>query len=246
MDRHSITRDVCTYVEDFLDELPKPTMNCPGEFFATVNLWLIEIPSTCGQIIEHYRAILLLIDRKLPRPAMALSRSIHEAYFRFEYLCDNEHELRDWTEWQMSHEYHRFRESLQYDREVDPETRRSLERRMRQYEVLTGGTPKKFPYQWKSSREILCSIANNLGDGWDKKLRRLLLQYPSEFVHIRVSERPSPKWIIDATEISVLSAMRRATEICLDKEIFSSQTSEQARKVVEICKSLLEPELKNG
>ena len=90
--------------------------------------------------------------------------------------------------------------------------------------------------------EILRNIANNLGDGWDKRLRRLLVQYPSGYVHIRVSGQPPPRWIIDSTEVSVLSAMRRATELCLDKEMFSSQASEQASEVVMMCKNLLEPE----
>ena len=242
MNRHSGTLEVCTRVENLLNELSKPTMNSPEEFFATDNLWKIEIPSTCEQIIEHYSGILLLTERNLPRPAIALSRSIHEAYFRFEYLADNEHELRDWTEWQMSHDYRRFRESLQYDTELDAETRRGLKERMRQFEDLLGAPPRKLRNQWKATSEILCNIANNLGDGWDKRLRRLLVQYPSGYVHIRVSGQPPRRWIIDSTEVSVLSAMRRATELCLDKEMLSSQASEQASEVVTMCKNLLEPE----
>ncbi len=246
MDRQLETIEVCADVEKVLNELPRTAIKSRQELLVMHNLWRIEIPSTCGQILDHYQSVLLLTNQRLPRPAAALSRSIHEAAFRFEYLASNENELQDWTEWQISRDYHASKDTLQYDTTLSAETRCAIANRIRTFEDLLGGPPPKPPYPWKSTSVILSNLASGSHDGIDKRLRRLLIEYPSTFVHIRVSEAPSVQWTVRWTETSVLVAMQTAMELCQDKGMVSHEMSETARKVAAKCKNLLQAEDADG
>ena len=137
------------------------------------NLWSLEIESTCSQIIQHYRGVWALVDQGLTRPAATLARSIHEAGFRFKYLAENEHELKDWAEWQITQDYQFAKDVLQHDvARYDNETRRSLERAMEQWEHLLGGSPTRRPRPWKSTSEIFRNVENDVPNGRGKALRR--------------------------------------------------------------------------
>ena len=233
---------VCTAAEDVLSELPGWTMASCDEFFESDNLWRVEIQSTCSQIIEHYRGILLLIDQGLPRPAAALSRSIHEACFRFDYLVDNEHEVRDWTEWQLNQDYHSLSDSLQYDTGFYAETKRVQEEIKKRFADLLGGPPaKRRPHPWKDTSIIFASVARNLPDGVDKKLQRILIGFFSGYVHIRRGIEPPAEWTEGSAETSVLLAIQRSMELCRDKGLLSHEADEVASGIVKICGALLEP-----
>lgn len=104
--------EICGRVEEALKGLPSPEPTSREAMLATDYLWRLEIFWTCGQVIEHYRSVRLLIDQGLHRAAAALSRSIHESKIRFEYLVHNEGELLDWFEWQWSRDYHQFKDEL--------------------------------------------------------------------------------------------------------------------------------------
>ena len=92
----------------------------PEGIFALRNLWRVEIKSTCEQIIEYYESIEILTDQGRSGPAAALSRSVHEACFRLEYLCLNKCELPDWMEWQINRLYHFVSEVLQFENTINP------------------------------------------------------------------------------------------------------------------------------
>ena len=73
------TARVCARVNEVLKALPTPTSASREEIFEQRNLWSEEIQSTCHQVIEYYKSILILVGQELYRPAASLSRSIHEA-----------------------------------------------------------------------------------------------------------------------------------------------------------------------
>ena len=241
MDRRSMILGVCTAAENILSELPKRKSTSRDAFFEVANLWRLEVHSTCSQIIEHYRGILLLIDQGLPRPAAALSRSIHEAFFRFYYLADNEYELRDWTEWQLNHDYYTLRDSLQYDTDFYAETKRAQEENLKMFESLLGGSPKRRLYPWRDTSTIFRSVARNLPDGVDKKLQRILIGFSSGYVHIRKGVEPPAEWTEGSAETSILSAIQRSMEVCRDKGLLSHEADEVASGIVTICGALLDP-----
>ena len=93
--------EVCERVQEVLNALQRPTSMSREEVFKEPILWSTEIWSTCGQAIEYYKSILVLVEQRLYGPAGALSRSIHEASSRLEYLKLNEEELEDWMDWQF-------------------------------------------------------------------------------------------------------------------------------------------------
>ena len=137
MDRRSEILDLCAATEHILYQMPLLATASREEYFAMDNLWSLEIESTCSQIIQYHRGVLALVDQGLSRPAATLARSIHEACFRFKYLAENEHELEDWAEWEISQDYQFAKDSLQYDvADDDTETRRGLERAMQLWEHL--------------------------------------------------------------------------------------------------------------
>ena len=115
MDRHSVILDLCAATEHILYQIPLRVAVSNEEFFATGNLWGLEIESTCSQIIrwEYHRGVRALIGQgSTDLVLQQLSQGvIHEACFRFKYLAENEHELKDWTEWQITQDYKFARDS---------------------------------------------------------------------------------------------------------------------------------------
>lgn len=158
MNRHSDIAELCKAAEYALYEIPLVAPDSREEYFSTGNLWSLEIESTCSQLIQYYKAVSSLINQGLLRPAAALARSIHEASFRFKYLAEHEHELKDWAEWHMTQDYQLARDSLQHDVGDDTEVRRSLERAMEEWEHLLGGPPLYRPRPWKSTSEIFRNV----------------------------------------------------------------------------------------
>ena len=241
MDRHSVILDLCAATEHILYQIPLRVAVSNEEFFATGNLWGLEIESTCSQIIQYHRGVRALIGQGLSRPAATLARSIHEACFRFKYLAENEHELKDWTEWQITQDYKFARDSLQYDvADNDTETRRILEGAIERWEHLLGGPPTRRPHPWKSTNEIFRNVEEDVPDGRGKALRRHLVGFFSEYVHFRRTVEPPPGLTVFAVEFSVLLTIRRAMVLCQEKGLLSLDTSKQASEIVQECEKLLE------
>ena len=110
---------VVARVRGIIDELPQQLIASSDQFGDYDCLWMIEIRSTCDRVLNYYDAVLLLMDRGLDEPAIALSRSIHESYFRLQFLVDNEHELPSWTRWQMSRDFFVCKDTLHFDENLD-------------------------------------------------------------------------------------------------------------------------------
>ena len=55
------TARVCARVNEVLKALPTPTGASREEIFEQRNLWSEEIQSTCHQVIEYYKSILILV-----------------------------------------------------------------------------------------------------------------------------------------------------------------------------------------
>ena len=241
MDRHSAILDLCAVTERILHQIPLRATGSREEFFTTANLWTLEIESTCSQIIQYHRGVWALINEGLFRPAATLARSIHEACFRFKYLAENEHELRDWEEWQITQDYQFARHSLQHDlANDDTETRRSLERAMAEWEQLLGGQLMRRPHPWRSTSEIFRKVEEEVPEGRGKALRRHLVGFFSEYVHLRRFVEPPPGLIVSSVEFSVLLTIRRAMVLCLEKGLIPLDASEQASEIVQECEKLLD------
>ena len=239
MDRQSAAIAICGRVEDVLKELPCLTDISHGDFFTTDNLWRREILSTCSQVVEYYRSILVLTEQNLLRPAAALSRTIHEYCFRFEYLSVNEGELRGWTEWQMKRDYQFHNDFLKYETSVSPINRWLVARDARKLASVLGSSPGKAGDHWKSNSEILGAISSSLPQGHDKRLRRLLFDCPSTYVHIRVNEEPTPQYVQGASEASVLLTIKIAMELCRDKGFAPNGLKDEVSGIANVCDQLL-------
>ena len=240
MDRHSVILDLCVTTEHILYQIPLRGAASREEYFATGNLWSLEIESTCSQIIQYHRGVWALVNQGLPRPAATLARSIHEACFRFKYLAENEHELKDWEEWQITQDYQFAKDSLQHDFADDTEVRRSLERAMGEWEHLLGGPPARRSHPWKSTNEIFRNVEEDVPDGRGKALRRHLIGFFSEYVHFRRTVDPPPDLTLSSVEFSLLLTIRRAMVLCQEKGLLPPYASEQASEIVQECEELLE------
>ena len=240
MDRHSVILDLCTATEHILYQIQLQAAASREEYFATGNLWRLEIESTCSQIIQYHRGVWALINQGLSRPAASLARSIHEACFRFKYLAENEHELKDWEEWQITQDYQFARDSLQNDvADDDTETRSILKEAMEEMEHLLGGPPTRRPHPWKSTSEIFRKVEEDVPDGRGKSLRRHTVGFFSEYVHFRRTVEPPPELTVFAVEFSVLLTIRRAMVLCREKGLLSPDASKQASEIVQECEKLL-------
>ena len=242
VDRHSAILDLCGITEEVLFQIPLRAAASRDDYFSTGNLWSLEIESTCSQMIQYHRGVWALINQGLSRPAATLARSIHEACFRFKYLAENEHELKDWAEWQIGQDYQFARDSLQHDvADDDTEIRRSLEGAMEGWEHLLGGPPRRRPHPWRSTSEIFRSVEEDVPHGRGKGLRRHLIGLFSGYVHLRRTVEPPPELTLSAVDFSVLLTIRRAMVLCLEKELLPLDASEQASEIVQKCEKLLDP-----
>lgn len=238
MDFDDGTATVCTQVNQVLKALPPPTRALGEEIFVQRNLWSVEIQNTCYQVIEYYKSILLLVDQELYRPAASLSRSIHEACFRLEYLSRNGIELRDWMEWQMSRDYHFIKDFLQYESAVSCSIKRNYEEQMKDLIAAIGRPTKKRKFPWKSTDQILSNISSDMPDGHDKRLRRILYEYPSRFVHIRTGGAPTPDYVVGGARSSLLLTITLAMELCRDEQLIPTDLSREIDEIVTTCNKL--------
>ena len=195
-------------------------------FFATDSLWRMEARYTCEQAIEYVRAIISLLDQSLARPAAALSRSIHECYIRFEYLLDHEDQLRDWFKWQISRDYYSTQDRWCYDQRLSTSDKQGLQEYMKTMEDLLGEVPIKPHDQWKSTGFMLKDVSRNLPAGFHLQMRRHLIAYPSEYVHIRASGFPPTGPIMGLSAISFSEIIRRAMTLCTDKQMIDLPVGE--------------------
>ena len=232
------TAEIRGRVKELLKALPRPVAISREEVFTQRNLWSIEIQSTCEQVIEYYESILMLVDQRLYRPAAALSRSIHEACFRLEYLSLKENELQDWMEWQMSRDYHSSKDFLQYETTVSDSTRRNHEAGMNDLVAAMGEAPKKRPSPWKAIGDILKDISAKEPGGYRQRLTRILYEYPSRFVHIRAGGVPSPEYVVGGARASLLLTIQIAMKLCGDEQLVPTELNGEVDEVKAMCEKL--------
>ena len=225
--------ELCGRIEEALKGLPIPEPTSREEMLATDYLWRLEIFWTCGQVIEHYRSVRLLIDQGLHRAAAALSRSIHESKIRFEYLVHNEGELLDWFEWQWSRDYHQFKDELRYDIMLSGETPNRLHEDIHSIVGLLGKVPRKPSHPWKSVKEMLNDKHETMEAGEAQRIYRWLFTDLSQYVHISNNYEPSARLTTWLTETSVLTTFIRAMRLCQEKQIIDPPADEIAERCYE-------------
>lgn len=238
MNHNDGVSEVCARVSNVLKTLPTPTGTSREDFFKRRNLWSVEIQSTCSQAIEHYRSILSLIDQGLHRPAASLSRNIHEACFRFEYLSRNKVELRDWMEWQLGRDYHFIKDFLQYETAASDSSKQNFEDQMKDLNAFMGRPPDKPKFPWKSTGHILCNISSGMPVGYKRRLRRLLYDYPSRYVHISAGGAPTSGYVLGASQASLLLTITIGTELCRDEQLVSTKLSREIEEIITLCNKL--------
>lgn len=231
---------LCGRVEKALAGLPDQNPTTLDEILDTDFLWKMEVFWTCGQVIEHFRGVRLLIEAGLYRPAAALSRSVHESHVRFDYLVDNEDQLRDWFEWQWARDYHQFKDELNYDSMLSRENSDRLHEDMALIVGLLGKTPRKPSHPWKSVKEMLNDRDETDEAGRTLRVHRWLFTDLSQYVHISGSYAPSAQLTTWLTETSVLATLCRAMRLCQDKRIIDPPTGEIAARCWETLLGLLE------
>ena len=232
------TDEVCARVKEVLKALAPPAGTSRREFFAQQNLWRVEIQSTCEHIIEYYESIEILTDQGLHGPAAALSRSVHEACFRLEYLSLNKCELPDWMEWQINRLYHFVSGFLQYENTINPTGKQNFQAQKNELSALLGRTPKKRSFPWRGLDRILLSISSGMPLGHDKRLRRLLFDFPSAFVHLGAVGGPRKGYAVEAARSSLLLSMGLAMKLCRDERLVSNELSTEIDEIVTMCDHL--------
>ena len=220
--------ELCARVEEALKDVPFPLPVSVDELVSTEYLWRQEVYWTCGLVIEYWRGIQLLLKEGLYRPATALSRSMHECKIRFDYLVDNEDELRDWFEWQWSRDYHRFNDELRYDHMLSSESARRLRQDLDAIESLLGKVPSRRKHPWKSPREMLEHRYRTAELGEVRRDYRWFVADLSQYVHISSSYVPSALLTALLTEISVITTLGTAMRLCKEKLFIDPPAGELA------------------
>ena len=100
---------------------------------------------------------------------------------------------------------------LQYETTVSDS--RNFRAQMQDLVAAMGGPLKKRGFPWRGPGEILRDISSDMPDGHDKRLRRLLYEYPSRFVHIRSGGGPVPDYIVGGAQSSLLLSITLAMEL---------------------------------
>lgn len=233
--------EICQLTDEILAELKSPSL-APVDFFKMEHMWSLEIRGTLRGMVDHWRAIVLSVQQDLGRPAMALSRSVHEACVRFDYITDHPYELRSWIEWGLASEYHTYRDRLRYDARDDPDRQAGAQWHMDHIEPLIGKSPKRPPFPWRPLRHMTEVIAGHHPDNFHRRMHRILQQEPSAYVHIRLTPEPIPEIVLFLTEVSLVETIRKAMDLIVEMDLTPALSHERARKVAGLCQSWMEAE----
>ena len=221
--------ELCDRVRRAMWDIPDPVRAPREAFFGIGNLWRIKIPSTCRQAVEYLRGVRLLVDHGLDRPAMAISRSIHECCIRFHYLAFNEAKLPDWFRWQMAHDYHATRETLaRYDAlgDADEKILEHWRLEIRDIEDFLGEEPDKPEPFWKGTRTMLRDLTSSWDQEAQEALHRQLVADPSDYVHIHVTGQPNLWHILKRSEESFVAIISKAMQLCHEKQLLGQSAAE--------------------
>ncbi len=141
-------------------------------------------------------------------------------------------------EWQMSRDYHFIKDFLQYETTVTDSSKRNFEAQMKDLVAAMGCPPKKRGFPWRSTDHILSDISSDMPDGYDKRLRRLLYEYPSRFVHIRAGGGPTPDSVVGGARSSLLLAITLAMKLCRAELLVPTDLSRETDEIVTMCNKL--------
>ena len=87
---------------------------------------------------------------------------------------------------------------------------------------------------------MLENVAGHLPGGFHKRLRRRLIEFPSEYVHIGFSSEPVPSSVVGTTEFCVLLTVQRAMSLCRNKGLLSARATKTADDIVAKCDQWIE------
>ena len=226
-------------VEEIITQITPRSVSQYG-FFEPTSIWSIEVPGTCAPVIELYHSVNILIEEGMLRTASVLSRSIHQAYIRFEYLTENEHELQSWMEWLMSNEYYQNIDYLQYDVGTNPEIDEERQLTNDGLRDLLGGVPTKLAYPWRPVGSMINNISNLMPVGARSQLSRRLIEYPSEYVHVCFSTKPTPESVLETTELYTIMTLQQAMHVCEAKRLVPREKLPDVQAAIKLCEGWLE------
>ena len=245
-DQPQIILTLCRAASDVVDNLVPPVGASRETYFSDENLWRLEIDTVCSLVHEYYSGVLVCLQQHLDFPAAALTRSIHEVCFRFKYLAENERELRDWEEWQLTQDYHMLRTFLEHDLEFlnpngDKEFVHTLHGNMAALDDLLGGPPPPRRHPWRTTGQIFDNLADvgTLPNERARGFRRHTIGFFSEYTHPRRFPAPPEGLILLSAGFSVLITLRRVMELCRKKKLLPPEVEERASQIMEECERLL-------
>ena len=247
IDRSHMILALCRAASDVVDNLAPPVGVSRETYFADENLWRLEIDTVCGLVHEYYSGVLACLQQHLDFPAAALTRSIHEACFRFKYLAEHEEELRDWEEWQLSQDYYLLKISLEHDLSSlgtgnAGEVGHLLEGKLAAIEELLGGPPLPRRNPWRTTSQIFDNLVDveTLPNERGRGFRRHTIGFFSEYTHPRRFPVPPEGLTLFSASLSVLLTLRRAMELCRKKDLLPAGADTRAGLIVEECERLLD------
>ena len=82
IDRCEMILDLCVKAEEVLDDLTVPVVVPHEEYFQEAHLWMLEVNAVCSLLQWYYGGVVVCLQNGLNFPAAALTRCIHELFFR--------------------------------------------------------------------------------------------------------------------------------------------------------------------
>ena len=125
-----------------------------------------------------------------------------------------------------------------YETAVSGSNKRNLEEQLRVLVAVMGSPPDKRKFPWRSTVKILSDISGDMPDGYDRRLRRLLYEYPSRFVHIRARGGPTPDSVVGGARSSLLLAITLAMKLCRDEQLVPTDLSRETDEIITMCEKL--------
>jgi len=198
------------FMADFIDssnQAVESLLNIPvyADPRLLARLWKMHLKNVHPQVIEHWRAVVSLLDQDLVRPATSLTRALNEISVFNVYLFLSPDKIEEWTEHQLTIYKEDAEKFKKFDTDFFPGELEQANETLSSVKEILGREPNLT--SWLDYGTALESLMSAPDEWAAKRYKRSTYDNLSKFVHIGISGMPDRSQILAEAARSTVNAV---------------------------------------